>query len=87
MVTLIGFRKFVSKDGKACCIVNCLEDFSLNDCQHGACGQCSKEYFLNAEYHSLILPSAIGKKCEYVFGFNDFGKPAVVGLNFLEDKK
>lgn len=83
----LGFRKFVSSKGNNCCIVNLLDDYTQFDIQHGASGQKVNEVFLPKSCHSLILPSCIGKYCELEYGVGNYGKPAVVGIRFLEDKK
>lgn len=84
---LIGFRKFKSKAGNDCCIVNLLDDFTAFDVQHGACGQKVDEVFIPESSHSLIIPSRIGSYCDLEYGAGAYGKPAVVGIRFLEDKK
>lgn len=80
--TLIGYRKFNSKAGKACCIVSLLSDYSQGEISYGAVGKKCEDLFLPDDCHNLIVPAVIGKTCflKYGEGFN--GKPAVVGIEF-----
>ena len=86
MYRLIGFRKFVSKKGTNCCVVNLLCDFSSFDVQHGACGEKVEEVFLPEECHSLIDARVIGSECDLIYGAGMYGKPAVTGIVFHEKK-
>lgn len=81
---LIGYRKFQSKKGSNCCIVNLLHDFSPFDISHGAYGQCVEEVFLPENCHGSITPEVVGEMCELEYGAGMYGKPAVTGIKFLK---
>lgn len=82
---LIGYRKFKSKKGSDCCIVNFVHDFSSFDISHGAYGQTVEEVFLPEDCHGSITPAVIGSLCELVYGAGMYGKPAVTGIKFLNN--
>ncbi|MCM1308289.1 MAG: hypothetical protein NC223_06795 [Butyrivibrio sp.] len=78
--TLIGYRKFNSKAGKACCIVSLLSDYSQGEISYGAVGQKCEDIFLPDECHKLIVPTVVGKTCSLQYGEGFNGKPAVIGI-------
>lgn len=80
---IIGYRKFTSKAGKSCCIVNVLSEYSQFDMEHGAYGQTAEEVFIPAEYHSLINKDAVGKPCVFTYGRGFNGNAVVNGIEIL----
>lgn len=80
--TLVGYRKFNSKAGKACCIVSLLSSYSEGEAKYGAVGSKCEDVFLPEDCHNLIVPAVIGKTCFLAYGEGFNGKPAVIGIEF-----
>lgn len=79
---LIGYRKFTSKAGKACCIVSLESDYSEFDIQHGAFGKKCDDVFLPEDCHGLVTVDKIGKTCFLSYGEGYNGTPRVTGIEF-----
>lgn len=64
---ILGYRKFNSKAGKACCIVTVTSVYTDKEIERGACGAKAEELWLPEESHNLINPQVIGKNMEVTY--------------------
>lgn len=73
---IIGFRKFNSKAGKPCCIVQVGAPYSSKEIEHGACGTKVEEVWIPEESQNLITAQCIGKMLE--LGYSIVGGRAYI---------
>ena len=64
MGRILGYKKFKSKAGSDCCIVNIVVSPSTRDVKFGYVGEKCIEKFIPDEYHSLFTPDVIGQNIE-----------------------
>lgn len=64
MGKILGYKKFKSKAGADCCIVDIVVSPSARDKKFGYVGERCIEKFIPDEYHSLFNPGVIGKNIE-----------------------
>lgn len=62
MTKLVGYFKFTSKAGKACCKANVTEVYSDRDKERGCIGLAVKEIYLPESQVDLFTPADIGKE-------------------------
>lgn len=73
---IYGYRKFNSKKGAACCIVQVGAPYSDKEVEHGACGTKIEEVWIPEESQNLINPQCIGKSLE--LGYSIVGGRAYI---------
>lgn len=64
MGKILGYKKFKSKAGVECCIVNIIVSSSGRDKKFGYVGEKCIEKFIPDEFHSLFTPEVIGQNIE-----------------------
>lgn len=64
MGKILGYKKFKSKAGVDCCVVNIVVSLSERDKKYGYVGERCIEKFIPDEYHSLFTPDVIGQNIE-----------------------
>lgn len=67
---LIGYKKFTSKGGNACCILLVLSDLNLRDKMWGCVGRKAAEVFIPEELHGLVNESCLGKSVNLIRDFD-----------------
>lgn len=82
--SIVGYRKFKSKKGTSCCIINVIGDFTAYDQEHGAVGQRCEEVFLPEDQHQFVVPGIIGKPIELQYGEGYGGTPRVIGFKVVD---
>lgn len=69
---ILGFKRFKSKKGTDCCVIQLVRDFSANEFASGSVGRGVEEVFLPTELSHLAVPENVGKLCELFFNRNGF---------------
>lgn len=59
--TLVGIKRFASKQGKPYVIINITADYSPAQIQNGCVGKRVEEVFLPDDLHGVLKDSDIGK--------------------------
>lgn len=76
MAQIIGYRKFLSKAKKPCCIVVAVAPVTPRDQDFGAVGSKVVEEFVPVSQHDLFVPEVVGKEIEFTYSV-DGGKAYV----------
>lgn len=58
---VLGFRRFVSKKGTPCLVMNVSFPYADRQIENGACGETVEDLFIPKEYHDKVTPAIIGK--------------------------
>jgi len=69
---ILGFKKFKSKAGKDCCVLQLVRDFTPSEVASGSIGRGIEEVFLPIELSHLAIPENVGSLCELYFNRNGF---------------
>lgn len=67
---VIGYKKFTSKSGNACCILFVVSDVSARDKMWGCVGRKVTELFIPESLHNLINENCLGKSLDLVRDFS-----------------
>lgn len=80
---VVGYSKFVSKEGKKCCKLQLVSDLNERQKQFGNVGMIVEDQWVPVELHDLVTPVCVGKVCVREYEFSG-GRPYVIGMTFEE---
>lgn len=83
MSTLVGFKRFNSKDGKKrYCVAEVVSEFSQRENSNGSVGSKAEEIFLPEEKVDYLNASHIGKEIKFEYELSG-GRAYIVDVSII----
>lgn len=80
---VVGYSKFVSKEGKKCCKLQLMSDLNERQKQYGFVGVVVEDQWVPVELQDLVTPACIDKVCVREYEVSG-GRHYVIGISFEE---
>ena len=83
MSTLVGYKRFNSKDGKKrYCVAEVVSEFSKHEISTGSVGSKAEEVFLPEDKVDYLNPSHIGKEIKFEYELSG-GRAYIVDVSVI----
>lgn len=83
MSTLVGYKRFNSKDGKKrYCVAEIVSEFSQREASNGSVGSKAEEVFLPEDKVDYLNPSHIGKEIKFDYELTG-GRAYIVDVSII----
>lgn len=70
MKKVLGFNKFTSKKGTACCFLGVVGDFTPSEKDRGSVGQKVEVISIYGDLGNKITPDIVGKMVDFIYSIN-----------------
>lgn len=69
---LVGYKKFKSKKGDDCLVIELIKPFTTREIDFGACGSSVVEKFIPNDFSDKFVPAVIGKNIDLEIEVNSY---------------